>query len=237
MSNSWFRFKQFIVHQDRAGMKVSTDACIQGAWTPVPSNTNRILDIGCGTGLLSLMLAQRYAGVNIDGIEIEESAARQAEENVAASHWKEQIQILMGDVRTYAFEHRYDMVICNPPFFSRDLQSDDLNRNLARHDLFLSQSDLINVIEKLLNPEGQASILLPVRAYSSWERLVREHGFYIQRLLSVRHAPNKSPNRIISILGRQKVDSPEQEELMIYTEEGSYSDRFRALLQSFYLNL
>lgn len=101
MSNSWFQFKRFTIHQDRCAMKVSTDACIQGAWTPLKQGVKRILDIGCGTGLLTLMLAQRTESAIIDAIELDEDAALQAKENVQKSPWKDRIKVIQADVRDY----------------------------------------------------------------------------------------------------------------------------------------
>eukprot|EP01136_Pigoraptor_vietnamica_P012822 Opistho-1_new@53158 len=117
MSNHYFQFKQFTIHQDKCAMKVSTDACIQGAWTPIANDVVHVLDIGTGTGLLSLMLAQRNSNIHIDAIELDADAARQAQENISASPWADRVDVMQGDVTAYQFAKQYDMVICNPPFF------------------------------------------------------------------------------------------------------------------------
>src|SRR4051812_43889814 len=111
MSNSWFRFKQFTIEQGNCAMKVTTDACIQGAWTAVLPQVKRVLDIGAGTGLLSLMLAQRVPGIIIDAIEYDAAAAAQARDNAIASPWKESINIIEADVCSYGFTHKYDLII------------------------------------------------------------------------------------------------------------------------------
>lgn len=133
MSNSYFQFKQFRVEQDRCAMKVTTDACIQGAWTPVLPSVKNVLDVGTGTGILALMLAQKNSEITVDAIEVDKDAAGQARANVAGSPWRERINILEGDVRNYPFDKRYDLIITNPPFFSNSLLGDDVNKNLARH--------------------------------------------------------------------------------------------------------
>src|SRR5262245_25570320 len=121
MSNTFFQFKQFRIEQDKCAMKVSTDACIQGAWTPIEENVRNVLDIGTGTGLLSLMLAQRKPGIRIEAIEIEEQAYKQAAENVAYSPWAEQIHVIPGDVRNDSLNRKFDLIVCNPPFFQNSL--------------------------------------------------------------------------------------------------------------------
>src|SRR5205085_2984467 len=123
-SNSYFQFKQFRVQQEATAMKVSTDACIQGAWTPIEPFVKNVLDIGTGTGLLSLMVAQRNNHILIDAIELDENAAQQATENIHASPWGDRINIVNGDIRNYTFNRQYDLIICNPPFFQNSLLGD-----------------------------------------------------------------------------------------------------------------
>jgi tRNA1Val (adenine37-N6)-methyltransferase len=148
MANSYFDFKQFRIEQGNCGMKVSTDACIQGAWTPVPHGACRILDAGAGTGLLSLMLAQRAPEVMIDALEIDEAAAIQAGENISASAFADRIHIHHQDVRSFQPEDQYDLIICNPPFFINSLNSPEAARNLARHNHTLQQKDLLDLFDK-----------------------------------------------------------------------------------------
>src|SRR5271154_3865208 len=125
MPNSYFRFKQFIVRQDRSAMKVCTDSCILGAWSATRlHDAKKILDIGSGTGLLPLMLAQ-YSHSEIDGIELDHESYKQAEENINESPWSDRLQIMEGDARYYPYKEKYDFIISNPPFFESDLQSPD----------------------------------------------------------------------------------------------------------------
>jgi tRNA1Val (adenine37-N6)-methyltransferase len=139
MANSFFQFKQFIIHQDRCAMKVTTDACLFGAWVAKEvggqkSEVETILDIGTGTGLLSLMLAQK-TNATIDSVEIDEAAAEQAQENANASLWKDRIFVMPGDAKdmAYTFCKNFDIIISNPPFYENELTSSDHQKNLAHH--------------------------------------------------------------------------------------------------------
>ena len=128
MSNSYFQFKQFIIHQDRCAMKVTTDACLFGAWVAEEDKsekiiTKNVLDIGTGTGLLSLMYAQKNSLANIDAIEIDEDAYIQAKENVAASPFAERINIIHDDIKRFTFSKKYDCIISNPPFYEKEIRS------------------------------------------------------------------------------------------------------------------
>ncbi len=237
MSNSWFQFKQFTIHQDRCAMKVSTDACIQGAWTPLRQRVKRILDIGCGTGLLSLMLAQRIESAIIDAIELDEDAALQAKENVQKSPWQDRIKVIQADVRDYIFTDKYDTVICNPPFFNNSLLGDDTGRNHVRHTLSLSYKDLFEVIKNVLTPGGYASILLPAAEHVLWEEIVTNGGWHFELILKVYPKPNTSYNRVVSICTANSSGMQQEQQLQIYAASGGYTAGFAGLMQPFYLKL
>ena len=236
MSNSWFQFKQFRVQQDRCAMKVSTDACIQGAWTPVAKGVRNVLDIGTGTGLLSLMLAQRNNDIYIDAIELDETAAMQARENMEASPWRGRIKVFQGDVRIFPFDKQYDMVICNPPFFNNSLLGDSEERNNARHTLSLAYEDLLDVLSKVLMPEGYASILLPYAEHQQWEMLLEKNGWGINRKLLVQPRSGSLPNRVVSICTKDSQQAV-TEGLIIYEGQHEYTAEAKELLKAFYLRL
>lgn len=237
MSNSYFRFKQFRIEQDRCAMKVTTDACIQGAWTPVLPGVKRVLDIGSGTGLLSLMLAQRSNDVAVDAIELDADAAGQGSENIAASAWKERISIMEGDVRTHAFSHKYDLIISNPPFFSNSLLSNREKKDMARHTLSLTYSDLLLVISENLNEGGYLSILLPAAEYGIWKLLAEENGWLEWSKLYVRHSEQGPVKRVVSLFGRKEGSEVSESTLVIKDHDGRYTKPFTALLSPFYLDL
>lgn len=237
MSNSYFRFKQFTIHQDRCAMKVSTDACIQGAWVPVPDNVQHILDIGAGTGLLSLMLAQRTAAhVQIDALELDSDAAMQASENIADSPWKDRVHVIAADARTYIFDKKYQLIICNPPFFNNSLLGPDDTRNNVRHTLSLNYQELFKIISNVLDVSGTATVLLPAVEHAIWEGIVKAHGWNFSRLLQVYPKAGVAYNRVISICCRETVDITTTEILQIY-ENGGYTPAFTALLKPYYLKL
>jgi tRNA1Val (adenine37-N6)-methyltransferase len=236
MSNTWFRFKQFTVSQDRCAMKVTTDACIQGAWTPLEAETSRILDIGAGTGLLSLMLAQRHPTAMIDAVEYDTDAARQAEENFENSVWKHRLHVENIDIKDFHPQHPYDLIICNPPFFVNSLLSGSETKDRARHDISLSQYDLANVAGRMLDLNGCFSILLPFTEYQLWRTVAATVGLYEASTLSVKHTPTAEVKRVIGTFRKGNVlNAGTRETLVIKDSDGNYSPEFRELLSNFYL--
>lgn len=235
MANSYFQFKQFRVEQLQCAMKVSTDACIQGAWTPIEPQVKNVLDIGAGTGLLSLMLAQRNAHIQIDAIEIDEHAAMQAADNFSSSLWKERLNLIHGDAKHYSFGKKYDLIICNPPFFKNSLLGEDEKRNHARHSIHFSLEDLMNVIDENSSDDGYASVLLPVAEQKEWIRLLNENNHSVTKQLNIYPAINKPANRIVSI-GSRKSSFVYDEELFIRDDKNDYHSAFELLMRPFYLN-
>src|SRR5688500_4757987 len=167
MPNDYFRFKHFTIQQGMTAMKVTTDACLFGGWiaerfSVLQKETGKpdVLDLGTGTGLLSLMLAQKLEAA-IDAIEIHTAAAAQAKENVEASTWKEMITVIHADVREYSFNKQYDLVMSNPPFYENDLRSPVASVNQARHDTSLTFHDLLILVNHLLKQDGYFAVLIP----------------------------------------------------------------------------
>src|SRR5215469_6840752 len=173
MPNGYFQFKQFTVYQDRCAMKVCTDACILGAWfahKAPPWST--VLDIGSGTGLLMLMLAQKHKG-EIRGIELDLAAFRQLQHNIGQSPWKQMLQVFPGDVRSFSFRSKFDFIITNPPFYEGDLPAAGTAANLARHSKELTLSELLSVIDSNLSPKGAFGILRPCHRTTWFEEQAR----------------------------------------------------------------
>lgn len=237
MSNSWFRFKQFVIEQDRCAMKVSTDACVQGAWTPVAGDVKHVLDIGCGTGLLSLMLAQRYPDLVIDAIELDAAAAEQAAENVHASPWSGRIQVLQADARSFFADKKYELIICNPPFFNNSLLGPQQLRNHARHTLSLTYEDLFGCIENNLAAGGTAAVLLPSAEHQLWRKLLQANDWHIIRELLIAPRTGSAPNRVVSVCA-PVYEHLQTETVAIRQEAGNdYTQEFVELLHSFYLHI
>jgi tRNA1Val (adenine37-N6)-methyltransferase len=234
MSNPYFRFKQFTIHQDRSVMKVCTDSCILGAWSAGHIHgSRRILDIGTGTGLLPLMLAQR-SPARIDAIEWDPMSCAQAQENIRASPWSERILVTQADVRTYSFPAQYDFIISNPPFFESDLRSPDHKKNQAKHDESLTLEELLEIISKNLLSTGKFSVLLPIHRTDYFEKLAFTKGFFAELKLFVRQTPTHSPFRSISLYSMRKQKNLMIDNLTIKNDSGKNSREFCELMNEYY---
>ena len=191
MSNPWFQFKQFTVYQDQCAMKVCTDACILGAWfaDKAPAYA-QVLDIGSGTGLLMLMLAQKHKG-GIRGIEIDLNAFRQLKDNIDKSPWRHLLKVYPGDIRSFSFPEKFDFIISNPPFYENDLPAASPTANLARHSKELTLSELLEAIDTNLSHNGSFGVLLPYHrtTHGSKEQAATQHGFTLKEKLLVRQTP------------------------------------------------
>jgi tRNA1Val (adenine37-N6)-methyltransferase len=234
MPNSYFRFKEFTIQQDRSAMKVCTDSCILGAWSVNRlQGAGKILDIGAGTGLLSLMLAQKSES-QIDSIELDPDSATQALENITNSPWTERIHLLQGDVLQYPLPVDYDFIITNPPFFESDLRSPVDKKNKAKHNETLTLDELIVVIKNHLKITGSFSILLPYHRDEYFESLAISNGFFLLEKLTVRQTPAHQPFRSICLFGFKKPDAMEFKELTIKNEKRKYSEEFVELMSDYY---
>ena len=237
MSNTYFQFKQFRINQDRCAMKVTTDACILGAWTPLLPGVKEVLDIGTGTGLLSLMLTQRNPGIRIDAVELEKEAREQATENVKNSIWHDRVKVIEADIKEYDSGYKYDLIISNPPFFNNSLLSNNDTDNLARHTLSLSYSELLEVIKYNLSDNGYASVLLPCPEYFQFYELINRIGLYEARKLMIRHNAHSEVKRVITVFGKPKSVESVSCELVIKEDGQNYTAAFKELLAPFYLYL
>jgi tRNA1Val (adenine37-N6)-methyltransferase len=216
-------------------MKVCTDSCILGAWSSSRlNNAKKILDIGSGTGLLPLMLAQ-ISAANIDGIELDRESFLQATENIKESPWIDRIHLMEGDVRFYSFEDKYDFTISNPPFFESDLQSPSDKKNKSKHEESFTLKDLIYIIKANLLGEGRFSVLLPYHRSEYFENLATASGFFLQDKLILKQTPGHSPFRSICLFGYIKPDRTILDELIIKDSEGKNSSEYEKLMKEYYL--
>lgn len=218
-------------------MKVSTDACIQGAWTPLMPEVRTALDIGAGTGLLSLMLAQRRPSMQITALEIDVAAAKQASENFRLSFARDRIRTVETDARHFNAPEPFDLIVCNPPFFINSLKGGQANRNIARHDIFLSLDELAEIIVRSLKPMGYASILLPVREHEQWQIVARKHGLHIFQTLGIVPRFGLTANRIVSLCAGTQIRERLSEELVIRNPDHSHTPEFSELLRPYYLDI
>ena len=185
MPKNSFTFKQFTINQDRCAMKVCTDACILGASTDV-ENVSKILDIGTGTGLLSLMIAQR-TNAQIDAVEIDEDAYQQAVMNVQESVFASKIRVHHQRIQDCLVEDSYDLIISNPPFYQQSLKSADAKVNRALHTVELSFDDIIDSSIRLLSPNGKFVVLLPPFEMEKLIQIAKKKGLYLSKKMLIRH--------------------------------------------------
>jgi tRNA1Val (adenine37-N6)-methyltransferase len=237
MSNPYFQFKQFRIQQDRCAMKVCTDACVLGAWFAEKiSSPSKVLDLGSGTGLLMLMMAQKNSG-EIHGIELDQNAYAQGEENIKQTKWNERLTLFSGDARTFSFPVKYDFIITNPPFYEGDLIAATGPENLARHSQELTLAALLDIIESNLTPAGSFGILLPYRRMDYFEKLAASRQFYLLDPLQVRQTPGHEPFRAILHFSRMQGKEAPSTTLIIKDQAGQYTEDFVQLLKDYYLYL
>lgn len=211
-------------------MKVGTDAVLLGAWTDV-SGARRILDVGTGSGLLALMMAQRTTA-HIDALEIDAAGAAQAAGNAMASPWSDRIRVVHADARAWT-EGPYDLLISNPPFFRRSLKAPDALRNQARHDDTLPWEDLAALAARLLSLDGRFSLILPIEADGRFEALCWSHRLYLSRRWTVSSLPDRSPNRLLLTFQRRQA-LIDHGHLVLQSAPGRRSPEFAALTADFY---
>ncbi len=234
MSNSYFRFQQFIVHQHKSAMKVCTDACLFGAWVADMKweNIHRVLDIGTGTGLLSLMFAQKN-DVVINAVEIDQNAYEQARENFINSEWRTRLSVFWTPVQNYQSKD-YDLIIVNPPFYDDDLKSTHEARNIALHSQELKLKELVSMLEGFLNDNGKVAILLPASRSTYAEKIFQANGLKISQKMMVRQTEKHDPFRIFYLLSLKETISLLTNEITI-KDNGVYTEPFRYLLKDYYL--
>lgn len=234
--NTFFQFKQFTIHQDKCAMKVCTDACLFGAYIAENITTNKYcLDIGAGTGLLSVMLAQKNDAM-IEAIEIDTHAFQQAKENLEQSPWKERLHIFNIDAIQFLSEKKYDFIFSNPPFFGNDLKSDNQQKNAAKHDTTLTLGQLIMVIENNLSNDGVFALLLPYRRVDECITIAAKANFHLKEKILVKQTPSHDFFRGILFFSRKETNI-KTEEIFIKDSANQYTDRFTHLLKDYYLYL
>lgn len=241
MANTFFRFKQFTIHQDKCAMKVCTDACLFGAivaaYNRMPA-LHHILDIGTGTGLLALMTAQKYQQSVIDAVETDEAAATQAASNFQSSPWQNRLRIHHSAIQQFSHSaiQQYQLIISNPPFYENSLRSDDNKRNLALHSDELSFEELIDAARKLIADDGVFAVLLPYARGDEFIELASQQDFFLHNRIDVKQTVNHNFFRTILFFNRIKSDSLYQM-ISIKNEDDEYTEDFKMLLAPYYLHL
>ncbi|MCD8318476.1 MAG: methyltransferase [Paraprevotella sp.] len=234
MGRSHFEFKQFIVYHDKCAMKVGTDGVLLGAWSTAQPDTNRILDIGTGCGLIALMLAQRCPA-DITGIDIDEEAIVQADENGQRTLWKDRLHFMQADALAFKTKDKFDLIVCNPPFFTHALPSPEQKRNFARHNSSLPFDRLIAAACGWLNENGRFDVILPERSADDFIQTAWEGGLNLCRKCLVFTTPDATPKRALLSFAKEKTSYPETEQLVMRDSAGEYTPEYRRLTQAYYL--
>lgn len=228
-----FRFKQFLVADDRSTQKVCTDSVLLGAWAKLPS-TGRILDVGTGCGVIALQCAQR-SGCQVVGIDIHEPSVQQAAENFNNSPWPNRLDALCIALQEYYPGDVFDKVISNPPYFSDSLKSPFALRNTTRHDEELSLADLFQHSARLLKPGGSLSVCLPSALYERALTLASINGFYPHSVLNVRGREDNNPY-LVMLSFETTPCLLIFDNLSIRNREGNYTEAYQILTREFYLD-
>lgn len=243
MSNSYFQFQQFIVRQDACGMKVGTDGVLLGAWA---TGGKRILDIGTGTGLIALMMAQRFPNARVTGIDIDSAACRQAAENVRESPFAQRMEIrqvaaedfifmMNGNTEALTKENLFDSIVSNPPYFNHSLKNPDESRRMARHTDSLTYAGLFSTVSRLLTKEGVFSAIIPFDCLNDFLKTSQTAGLFQTRMCAVRTTMNKAPRRFMLSFAKQPVAEMDNMEVVLETESHARSEWYENLMQDFYL--
>lgn len=238
--NRGFRFKRFAIEQAETTMKVGTDGVLLGAWVRIDPAARRYLDVGTGTGVIALMLAQRTEAsddVQVDAVEVDEPSAREAARNVAASPWAERVTVFRDDIRVFAPAVRYDHVVANPPWFVESLHCPSQERTRARHADLLPFGELIRAVRGLLAERGRFSVVLPTDGHDRFVAEAVRQGLSLARRTTVYSLPEQPPKRVLLEFSTENAPRPQEEQLLIETGRtiGDYTDEYRRLTGDFYL--
>lgn len=237
-----FAFKQFTIHQDRTAMKVGTDGVLLGAWA---KGGDRILDIGTGTGLVALMMAQRFPEATVTAVELDSDAASQAADNAANSPFAHRVQVIEGDIRLFSEKNsslltphsslNYDAIVANPPYYEHSLPSRSAPRDMARSAETLSFAELMTAAARLLAPGGTLSIVAPEQARAQLEAEAALRGLYIYVRARVKTVSRKPPKRVLLAFTNTQPPALQDETVVLQAADGSRSPWYAQLTRDFYL--
>lgn len=233
-----FKFKQFTINQDRCAMKIGTDGVLLGAWTSIEHNPFSVLDVGAGTGILSLMIAQRSNAQNIEAIEIDDDAFEQCSENFEASPWNDRLFCYHASLLEFVeeVEDRFDLIICNPPFYSEDYKTNNEARDLARFNDAMPFEHLVFAAMQLLSENGLFSIVIPFKEKENFIDLASRVGLHPKRILHVRGNSSSAVKRSLLEFSFYEA-TPVTSELIIETARHQYTEDYINLTKNFYLKM
>ncbi|WP_149205707.1 tRNA1(Val) (adenine(37)-N6)-methyltransferase [Flavobacterium johnsoniae] len=234
-----FQFKQFSVKQDKTAMKVGTDGVLLGSWAPVFHNPFSILDIGAGTGIIALMLAQRTHAEQIDALEIDEDAYEQAVENFEASPWGDRLFCFHAGLDEFIEEpeDEYDLIVSNPPFYAEDYKTNDEQRDLARFQDAMPFEEIVEAADLLLSENGILAVIIPFREETKFTALARDFELYPIKITRVKGTPKSESKRSLLAFSRNEVSEIEIDELVIEIDRHVYTPEYIDLTKEFYLKM
>ena len=235
MANGYFQFKQFTVHQQHCAMKVGTDGTLLGAWALASEGLCRILEIGTGTGLIALMMAQRYPEALVTAIDIDEKAVFQAQENFSASPFADRIRVIEADVLTFDHTEKYDSIVCNPPFFEDSLTCPDPQRTEARHTVSLGYRQLMEAAYRLLKDDGRFSVIIPSDCRTRLESEAHLRGFFLSRICSIQTTLKKAPKRYMIEFKKHPVYEIDTTKGILESSPQERSEWYHELTKDFYI--
>jgi tRNA1Val (adenine37-N6)-methyltransferase len=236
-----FQFKEFTIHQDKTAMKVGTDAVLLGAWCTVDNYLDSILDIGAGTGVISLMIAQRSDAMTIDAVEVDENAYEQAVENFEKSDWGDRLFCYNATFQDFADEiaaeeERYDLIVSNPPFYTDAFESEDEARNKARFTSALSFEDLLVGVSKILSKNGVFSTIIPFKEEENFINIAKEQHLFLNRICRVQGNTTSEVKRSLLAFSFQETEIQETH-LIIEIARHQYTEDYINLTKDFYLKM
>ena len=235
MGKNSFQFKQFVVNQEHCAMKVGTDGTLLGAWAKAPEGASRILDIGTGTGLIALMMAQRFPDAQIIGIDIDLDATIQAMENVATSPFADRIMINREDATKFEDKEGFDAIVSNPPYFVDSLTCPGEQRTMARHAVTLNYQTLMHTANKLLKNDGIISIVIPTENIEDINSVAACEGLFVTRVCKIKTTPNKQSKRQLVEIRKHPVDEIDYSEEILEDNPGHRSEWYHNLTKDFYI--
>ena len=231
-----FHFKFFSIKQEQSAMKVGTDGVLLGAWIKPSSYPHQILEIGTGTGLVAIMLAQRFTRSQIQAIDIDQASAEEALFNTKTSPWSERLNITHCALQDYNPSNKYDLIVSNPPYFRNTTLPNDKSRAKARNNLTLSLEYLIERSYDLLLENGELALIVPYNEFETIQSLAVKFNFYIRKLCKVKGNHQRPIKRLLIILSKNK-DVLEENGLTIEYSRHNYTEEYRDLCKDFYLKL
>ena len=231
-----FQFKQFSIHDEKSTIKVGTDAVLLGAWIN-PKRSKSILDIGTGSGIIALMVAQK-SDAKIKAIDIDFDSIQESTANFNNSPWSENLYARHISFLDFVKQtnEKYDLILSNPPYFNNSLKSPSDKKNLSKHASTLLHKELLLGVKKLISPDGMFAVIIPYDQMNSFKNIALIEGLFCNKKLIIYPTPKKPANRILMEFCLNRQSQLKEDELIIRTESGIFSEQYKTLTRDFYLD-